>query len=140
MRRSDALLYRSRIETAVQSLDRAEALEVVTLHPEWEPGKEYKPGWRLQRNGKLYEVKEGKAHTSLANWPPELAPDLYEVVNEANTGTLDDPIPYDGNMELLAGLYYAQAGVVYLCTRDTGAAVYNALADLVGLYVEVVQQ
>lgn len=140
MRESVALKIRAHIETAVQSLDRSAALEVITLHPVWVPGKDYKPGLRLQHNGKLYEVKEGMAHTSQADWPPELTPSLYEVVNETSTGTLDDPIPYDGNMELLAGLYYVQAGVVYLCTRDTGAAVYNALADLVGLYVEVAQQ
>lgn len=28
-------------------------------------------------------------------------------------------------------------GVIYLCNRSTGQAVYNALADLVGLYVEI---
>lgn len=35
-----------------------------------------------------------------------------------------------------AGLYYTQDGVTYLCTRDTGIAVYNDLSDLVGIYVE----
>lgn len=29
-------------------------------------------------------------------------------------------------------------GVTYLCNRDTGIAVYNALSELVGLYVEEV--
>ena len=52
---------------------------------------------------------------------------------------MEDPIPYNGNMELTAGLYYSQDGVIYLCNRDTGIPVYNALADLVGNYVEVVQ-
>ena len=47
--------------------------------------------------------------------------------------------PYDGNMELFAGLYYVQNGVTYLCNRNTGQPVYNALADLVGLYVEVAE-
>ena len=31
-----------------------------------------------------------------------------------------------------------QDGVTYLCNRNTGQPVYNALADLVGLYVETV--
>lgn len=29
-------------------------------------------------------------------------------------------------------------GVIYLCIRDTENPVYNALADLVGIYVEIV--
>ena len=38
-------------------------------------------------------------------------------------------------MALEKGKYYSQDGVTYLCTRDTGIAVYNKLADLVGIYV-----
>ena len=40
-------------------------------------------------------------------------------------------------MALTEGLYYTQGGVTYLCNRSTGQPVYNALAELVGLYVEV---
>lgn len=32
-----------------------------------------------------------------------------------------------------------QGGVTHLCNRNTGWPVYNALADLVGLYVEVAE-
>jgi hypothetical protein len=39
-------------------------------------------------------------------------------------------------MTLEAGKYYLQDGVIYLCIRDTENPVYNALAELVGLYVE----
>lgn len=41
-----------------------------------------------------------------------------------------------GNMALTAGLYYVQDYTIYLCTRDTVNPVYNAMADLIGLYVE----
>ena len=41
-------------------------------------------------------------------------------------------------MELTAGLYYTQGGVTYLCNRSTGQPVYNALSELVGLYVEAI--
>ena len=64
---------------------------------------------------------------------------LWEVINETHSGTEDDPIPYDGNMALTAGLYYTQSGVTYLCSRSTGQPVYNALSELVGLYVEVTE-
>ena len=38
-------------------------------------------------------------------------------------------------MALESGKYYIQDYVIYCCTRDTINPVYNALADLVGLYV-----
>lgn len=53
------------------------------------------------------------------------------------SSALADPIPYSGNMNLTAGLYYIQDDVIYLCNRNTGQPVYNALSELVGLYVEV---
>lgn len=43
-----------------------------------------------------------------------------------------------GVLALVSGTYYSQGGVIYRCTRDTGNPVYNALSELVGLYVEVV--
>lgn len=64
---------------------------------------------------------------------------LFERIDETHDGTKYDPIPYDGNMALTAGLYYVQDGVTYLCNRDTGNPVYHALAELVGLYVDVVE-
>ena len=63
---------------------------------------------------------------------------FWEQVCESHTGTEDDPIPYEGNMALTAGLYYVQDGVVYRCIRDTGNPVYHRLEELVGLYVEEV--
>lgn len=56
----------------------------------------------------------------------------------ARPGTMADPIPYDGNMVLTAGLYYHQDYVIYRCIQDTVNPVYHPLAELVGLYVEVV--
>ena len=40
-------------------------------------------------------------------------------------------------MALESGKYYIQDYVIYLCNRGTINPVYNPLADLVGLYVEV---
>jgi hypothetical protein len=58
-------------------------------------------------------------------------------VDETHAGTYEDPIPYDGNMEIFKGLYYKQNGVKYLCIRDSGIPLYNDLASLVDIYVEV---
>lgn len=61
---------------------------------------------------------------------------LYTEISEVHAGTLEDPIPYSGNMELEAGKFYSQGGKVYHCTRDTEIPVYAGLAELVGIYVE----
>ena len=135
MRKSEAMRYRQIIETAVQSLPDSEALEAVTLYPDWAAGQDYPEGFKAQRGGALYKVLQ--AHTSQDGWEPENAPSLWTEICESHAGTLTDPIPYSGNMALEEGKYYSQSGVVYLCTRDTVNPVYSALADLVGIYVEV---
>ncbi len=125
------------IEKGVQSLTDAEALQAKTLHPKWEAGKDYKEGLRLLHEGDLYRVRQ--THTSQESWPPSTdTAALYTHIDETHAGTLEDPIPYEGNMALENGKYYSQAGVVYKCTRDTGSPVHHALAELVGIYVEAV--
>lgn len=135
MRKSEAMRYRQIIETAVQSLPDSEALEAVTLYPDWAAGQDYPVGFKVQRGGALYKVLQ--THTSQDGWEPENAPSLWTEICETHAGTMDDPIPYNGNMALEAGKYYSQSGEVYLCTRDTVNPVHNALVDLVGLYVEI---
>lgn len=136
MRKSEALHYRGVIERAAQSLDDAAALTVIALHPVWAPGTVCAVGCKVQRDGELWRCMQ--AHTAQVGWEPENAPSLWEQINETHAGTLADPIPYNGSMALTAGLYYSQDGAAYLCTRDTGNPVYNALSQLVGLYVEIV--
>lgn len=119
-------------------VDDDTALRWKDLYPEWIAGADYTEGYKVKRNGLLWRVREGQVHTSQAGWEPENAPALWENIDEAHAGTLEDPIPYGGNMALTAGLYYTQDGVVYLCTRDTVTPVYHALNYLVGLYVEPV--
>lgn len=123
------------IEKAAQSLDDQTALQAVELYPAWKAGAEYQTGTRVRYAGKLWRVMQ--AHTAQEYWTPDVVPSLFEEINETHAGTISDPIPYDGGMALVAGLHYTQNGVTYLCTRDTGNPVYNALADLVGIYVEV---
>ena len=126
------------IERAAESLSDSFALEAVELTEPWAAGIEYPQGKRLRYCGKLYKVLQ--AHTSQANWIPSETASLYAEV--AKPGQGDDPsnpIPYSGNMELIESKYYSQSGIVYVCTRSTGVPVYNALADLVHIYVEVVE-
>ena len=117
-----------------------QAIKVRELYPEWKEfiGKSLAQGKRVIYEDHLYKVRQDIA-TVLENQPPSIdTAALYEEIVEDHAGTVDDPIPYNNNMELFEGKYYEQGGVIYHCTRSTGQAVYNPLADLVGIYVETV--
>ena len=136
MTREKALALRALIEKAATSLDDGDALEAVELFPAWAVGVDYTAEFRFRYGEKLYKVRQ--AHTSQADWTPDITPSLYAEVEQPGQGdTPDNPIPYNGNMELFEGKYYSQDNVVYICTRSTGIPVYNPLAQLVGPYVEV---
>ena len=118
------------------TVDDNTALRMVAFYPEWAENTEYTAEYKVQRNGKLWRCRQ--AHTSQTGWEPENAASLWTEICESHAGTLDDPIPYSGNMALESGKYYMQDGKIYRCIRDTGNPVYNALSELVGLYVEEV--
>lgn len=135
--RGEAVELVADVATLRDGASDAVALAALNAYPRWEDltGKEAAVDARFVYNGKLYRVLT--AHTFAAHWEPGVGTEsLYVRIDEAHTGTKDNPIPYEGNMALTAGLYYAQDGEVYLCTIDTGNPVYHALRDLVGLYVE----
>lgn len=119
------------------TIDDETALRMVAYYPDWTVGTAYAAGDRVVYNGYLYKVL--KAHTAQDTWQPGAGTEsLYTRIDEQHDGTKYDPIPYNGNMALENGKYYSQGGVRYKCIRDTGNPVYNALSDLVGLYVEAV--
>ena len=128
------LLITQQINTLV--VDDNTALRMLDFYPEWAPGTECATGYKVQKGGKLWRCLQ--THTTMEGWEPENTASLWEQINETHAGTIDDPVPYNGNMTLQTGLYYIQDGAIYLCTRDTGNPVYNALTELVGLFVEVV--
>lgn len=118
------------------SVDDNTALRMRSFYPEWAENVVYNAGFKVQRNNMLWRCVS--SHSSIVTWEPENAPSLWETINETHDGTTEDPIPYDGNMALESGKHYIQNEVIYLCIRDTVNPVYNALTDLVGLYVEIV--
>ena len=136
MTRAKAKQLRQLIEQLAVTLDDETALTGIELFPMWATDRAYAVGDKVQRNGKLWRCRQ--AHTSQAGWEPENAASLWTEICESHAGTLEDPIPYSGNMALESGKYYMQDGKVYRCIRDTGNPVYNALSELVGLYVEEV--
>ena len=127
-----AMLIRQQINTL--TVDDNTALRMLTFYPEWASDTDYTAGYKVRRGGKLWRCIQ--AHTSQTGWEPENAASLWTEVCESHAGTLEDPIPYSGNMALESGKYYSQNSKIYRCTRDTVNPVYNALSELVGLYVE----
>ena len=121
-------------------LSDKEALKRKDLYPEWQSfiGKSLDTGFKVLYEGRLYKVRQPIAVVLDNQAPSQLTAALYEEINETASGTIDDPIPYNGNMELFEGLYYSQNKVVYKCIRSTGQAVYHDLSALVGIYVEMI--
>lgn len=138
-----ALQLRPVMEQAAQSLEDAVALTAVELFPYWKElvaaSRTVKKGFRFQHDGKLYRTEQ-PSFTFVEHYVPG-APgteSLFSVVDEEHKGTLEDPIPYNRNMEIFKGKYYIQNDVIYLCIRDSGQPLYHDLSALVGSYVEVV--
>ena len=122
------------------SVDDNTALRMKDFYPAFESviGQTVRQGFKFTHGGKLWKTEQPEMMIQ-ENYPPGVGTEsLYSEVCETHAGTLEDPIPYSGNMALESGKYYMQDGKVYRCTRDTGNPVYNALSELVGLYVEEV--
>ena len=119
------------------AVDDNTALRMKSFYPTFESivGKTVKKGYKFTYGGKLWSVVQPELTIQSHYAPGAGMESLYTEVCETHNGTLDDPIPYDGNMVLTAGKYYTQNDIIYLCNRDTGNPVYHHLAELVGLYV-----
>mgnify|MGYP001771539883 FL=1 len=133
----DALLDQYNKRTDITDED---ALKRPLLVYEWDTyiGKSLKTGQIVSYKSKLYRVRQDIS-TVIESYAPQLSTaSLYEVIEVASAGTIDDPIPYTPPMEIFNGKYYTQNGVKYKCIRDSQTALSHNLADLVALYVEVV--
>ena len=67
------------IEKASVSLADEDALQAVELFPQWVVGRAYVVDERLQYKNVLYRVVQ--AHTSQADWTPDITPALFVVVS-----------------------------------------------------------
>ena len=122
------------------SITDDEALSVKTLYPNWEDviGKTLEVGTKVRYNGKLFKVIQ--QHTAQSDWAPGInTASLYTEIVENHSGTLEDPIPYpeDGNMVIYNGKYYIENEIIYICIRDSQIPLYTALANVVDNYVKI---
>ena len=139
-----AIRQRAIFDTACSYLSDEQALTVKGAYRDWEKLVEnsatVSQGTRFVYGDKLFKTLQAE-YTFVSHYVPGATgtESLFAVIDETHSGSVSDPIPYEGNMELEEGKHYSQNGSVYLCTRSTGAPVYHALADLVNLYVTKVK-
>ena len=145
MERMEQLLEEEKREFKNRGLSAEQMIKHQQFAPKWgvdiKEGDSVKKGDKFTYEGKLYAVLQD--HTILAHYEPsintaslyvEVTPDYNEQGEEM--GTLENPIPYEGNMMIENGKYYIQDDIIYWCNRDSINPVHHALKDLVGLYVE----
>lgn len=140
--RENAISLRRFLEKSASNIvDDAEALTYRKLIEHWKTDTNYEVGDRVAvvEDGSIVLYKCKSEHTSQESWKPSInAASLWVRIDEVHKGTLEDPIPYNGNMILEAGKYYKQYDVIYKCIQNSINALYNDLKDLINLYVEKV--
>lgn len=92
-------------------------------------------GFKLTHEGKLWKVRQ--QHMVQAHFPPSIdTASLYERINEENTGTKNDPIPFEQGMVVYKDLYYSYEQYVFLCIRNSENPLYTNPDLLLGNYFE----
>lgn len=139
MKHADLVAF---LKAARLTADDQTALTGMELYPTWATGIAVSVGDRYQFNGKLYKCRQ--AHTTQADWTPDITPALWTVIDVTHAGTLEDPIPAVAGMEYTKGLYYIEDGVIYLMNRQGMAEGETIIlqylpSQLVGQYFEVVE-
>lgn len=136
-----AYAIREAMDVAGATLTDEVAVKCKAIYKQWKDlvdmGVTVNKGYRFLHIKDMYRTEQPK-YTFVAHQVPGSigTESLFSKVDETHAGTIDDPIPYAGNMEIYEGLYYSQYDVVYLCIRDSGQPLYHDLSALVGLYVE----
>ena len=79
MLKSEALRFRTHLNSIIESLEDETALTVIDLFPLWKTNKAYALNDRVQYSGVLYKCVQ--AHTSQDNWTPDQTPALWTSVS-----------------------------------------------------------
>lgn len=139
---TDVAMVRSVVEAGAATLSDGEAAKMPSLSQKWVVGEAVNVDDRrfYEPTQLLYKCRQ--AHTTQADWTPDLTPALWAVVvDPGETGTIDDPITAARGMEYEYGLYYfdPEDGNIYLCKRtgepDGGKIILQYLPhELIGNY------
>lgn len=114
------------------ALTNGQAIEMAVYFPRWEEmvGEKVEAGYRIQCEGKLYEVIQ--EHTIQETWKPGVGTEsIYKLVQIEHEGTREDPVKWEKNMVLEEGKYYEDMGAIYICIRNSEIGMSYDLEDLV---------
>ncbi len=128
-------IVRLAVKQARQVTDDKEALAIKVLYKQWiaQLGRTLEVGEYVQHEGELYRVLQ--QHVTQGNWVPGVGTEsLYMIIDREHEGTLEDPIPWRGNMECFLGKYYIEDGILYECIRDSGIALHHKATELIDNY------
>mgnify|MGYP003302057351 CR=1 FL=1 len=131
-------IVRLAVKQARQVTDDKEALAIKVLYKQWiaQLGRTLEVGEYVQHDGELYRVLQ--QHVAQGNWIPGMGTEsLYMIIDREHEGTLEDPIPWRGNMECFLGKYYIEDGILYECIRDSGIALQYKVIELIDNYFVV---
>ena len=138
-----AYAIRKAMDKAGSTLTDEVALECKAIYKQWkdlvDAGVTVDKGYRFLHVDDLFRAEQPK-YTFVKHQVPGAVgtESLFSKIDATHKGTIDDPIPYEKNMEVYKDVYYSQNGVLYLCIRDSGQPLYHDLSALVGNYVEIV--
>ncbi len=103
-----------------ESYPDEQAAEIPTLYPAWKTGEAVEVDDRrcYEPDGRLYKCRQ--AHTTQADWTPDVTPAMWAVIDVSHAGTAGDPIPASRGMDYIYGKYYLdpEDGKTYLCKRE----------------------
>ena len=138
MKHTDLVAF---MRAARLTVDDETALTGKELYPVWAENISVSVNDRYQYKDKLYKCVQ--AHTTQADWTPDVTPALWSVIDVTHAGTIEDPIPASRGMEYVKGLYYIENNVIYLMNRqgmqDGESVVLQYMpSELVGQYFEIV--
>lgn len=134
------------VKLALTYLSDEEALTVKELFPEFESliGQTLTKGTRLTYNGELYKTAQEVQVQEIYTPGSVGTESLYTHIDESHTGTLEDPIPAQKNMEYIKGKYYIDGDTIYLMNREgmedgEGVTLQYLPSELIGHYFSVVE-
>ena len=104
------------VKLALTYLSDEEALTVKELFPEFESliGQTLTKDTRLTYNGERYKTAQEVQVQEIYTPGSVGTESLYTHIDESHTGTLEDPIPAQKNMEYIKGKYYIDGDTIYL--------------------------
>lgn len=130
-----------------QSFTDTQALQVKKIYPTFEDLVENKyqaeeTGYKFIYNGELYKTAQPNLIFQSQYIPGQGTESLYTHIDEAHSGTLEDPIPAVSNMEYFQNKYYIEDSTIYLCNSElakSGVVLQFVPSQLVGIYFEKVE-